>query len=297
MRILAGTDDGLHAYDASGHRLHHAGRAITALGPPRSSPWALIDAGEVWRFADGEWTREATLDGARGACIAETAGGVLVGTAEAHLCRMIDGRVEDVDAFERIRGRDSWYTPWGGPPDSRSISEDDEAVYVNVHVGGIPRSFDAGASWEPTIEVDADVHRVCATPARVFAACARGLAVSGDHGTSWEIRTEGLHATYCRGVAICPDAVLVSASTGPRGGRSAVYRGSPSGGGFERCESGLPECFDVNIDSACLDALPSEASAAFGTADGRVFASTDAGATWDEVASDLPPVRCLTLVP
>jgi hypothetical protein len=299
MRILAGTDDGLHVFDALGaHARLHAGRAITALGPRQPGLWAILDGREAWRSSDGEeWLQEAALDSAGARCIAETAAGVLLGTAEAHVYRMQDGDVARLDAFENVRDRDAWYTPWGGPPDSRSISEDDDAVYVNVHVGGIPRSRDGGASWEPTIDVDADVHRVRAAPDRVFAACALGLAVSDDHGDSWEVRTEGLHATYCRGVALCGDAVLVSASTGPRGGRSALYRGSPQEGAFERCVSGLPDWFDDNIDSACLDALPSHPSAAFGTADGRIFSSADAGASWDEVASELPPVRCLTLVP
>ena len=49
---------------------------------------------------------------------------------------------------------------------------------------------------------------------------------------------------------------------------------------FERCRDGLPAWFDDNIDSSCLDAPPDGSVAAFGTSDGRVFASTDMGASW-----------------
>jgi hypothetical protein len=83
----------------------------------------------------------------------------------------------------------------------------------------------------------------------------------------------------------------VSASAGPRGGRGAVYRGNLEGGPLEHCRTGLPEWFDDNIDTYCLDALPEGSFAAFGTSDGRVFVSEDTGASWVELASGLPHVR------
>jgi hypothetical protein len=297
MRIVVGTDEGMFEVAAAETAAAHRGRSVTALAADGSGMWAILDRSELWSSpGSDEWQRRATLDGARANCVAATRAGTLVGSSEAHLYRMADERLERVDPFDHVEGRDGWYTPWGGPPDTRTISEDDDAVYVNVHVGGILRSADGGDSWRPTIDVDADVHRVLAAPQRLFAACALGLAVSEDGGGSWTVRADGLHASYCRAVAVAGDAVLVSASTGPRGDRSAVYRGSVSGGSFERCANGLPDWFDDNIDSACLDAIPSAGSAAFGTTAGRVFASTDEGAVWAEAASGLPPVRCLTLL-
>jgi hypothetical protein len=304
VRILVGTGDGLHEFGDGGRPgpEHHAGRKVTALapGPDYSELWAILDEAELWRTAGArDWAQIGTLEGEYlGAnCIADTRPGVLVGASDARLYRVAEGGLERVHSFDKVEGRDEWYTPWGGPPDSRSISEDSNFLYVNVHVGGIVRSADEGATWEPTIDIDADVHRVWAVDGQVFAACARGLAVSEDRGGSWAIRTEGLHAVYCRGVALSGDTVLVSASTGPRGGRSALYRAAARGGVFERCRSGLPEWFDDNIDSPCLDALPDEGAAAFGTEDGRVFGSRDEGGTWTEVASGLSAVRSVLLVP
>ncbi len=304
MPILVGTKDGLREFGTDGRvgPVSHAGRAVTSVapGPKYSDLWAIIDAMEVWRgTGGGGWSRIGSLEGEqlRANCIADTEAALLVGTSEAHLYRVADGGLERIRSFDEVEGRDEWHTPWGGPPDSRSISEDSDDVYVNVHVGGIVRSSDGGGTWQPTIDIDADVHRVWAIDRHVFAACARGLAVSDDRGESWTFRTEGLHAVYCRGVALSGQTVLVSASTGPRGGRSALYRAAASGGAFERCRNGLPEWFDDNIDSSCLDALPDEGAAAFGTQDGRVFASTDEGATWTEVAPRLAPVRCVLLTP
>jgi hypothetical protein len=138
---------------------------------------------------------------------------------------------------------------------------------------------------------------VWADDRRVLAACARGLAQSDDLGDTWSYRTDGLETTYCRGVTVCGDAVLVSASRGPRGGQAAVYKGAVGDGPLERCRTGLPGWFEDNIDSACLDALPDGRLVAFGASDGRVFASQDQGASWMEAAGGLDPVRCLVVVP
>lgn len=211
----------------------------------------------------------------RAHCVAVTRAGTLVGTSQAQLLRVAPAGPEASSTFAKVPGRDGWYTPWGDPADTRSIAEDAGAIYVNVHVGGIPRSRDLGVSWAPTIDVDADVHEVWTGPGRVLAACARGLAVSQDGGDAWTIHTEGLHATYCRAGAMCGETVLVSASTGPSSSHAAVYRGRPDGSSLERCRRGLPEWFEGNIDSHCVGARPDGSLAAFVTTDGRVFASED----------------------
>lgn len=170
-------------------------------------------------------------------------------------------------------------------------------IYVNVHVGGIPVSSDGGSSFRPTIDVDADVHQVIAHPSqagRALAATAIGLAETTDGGATWHVTEEGLHASYCRAVAIAEDKVLVSASTGPRGNQAALYRRTlAEKGPFERSGAGLPEWFEGNVDTHCLAA--SGARAAFGAEDGRVFVSEDAGSTWSEAATGLPPVRCVVI--
>src|SRR3990172_3748833 len=157
MRILVGTDDGLHEVDERGRPgpRHHVGRSVTALGPEHPALWAILDETQVWRTEGAEaWPPRGTLEGLRANCIADTRAGILVGTSGAHLYRVTEAGLERVDTFDRVNGRDEWYTPWGGPPDSRSVSEDGRTVYVNVHVGGIVRTTDEGATWEPTIDID-----------------------------------------------------------------------------------------------------------------------------------------------
>jgi len=285
-------------------------RPDPSFGPREVSALAVRDGG-VWAVAErrviarrdpeGAWVDVTRSDEFDLACLAPTSHGVFAGTDEAHLLRLVgdDGPLAPVEAFGTVEGRDTWFTPWGGPPAVRSIAQDLAGrLHANVHVGGIPRSVDAGASWEPTIDIDADVHQVVAHPTEpdvVLAAGAVGLAVSVDGGSSWRIEREGLHATYARAVAVAGDRILLSVSNGPRGGRGAVYRTAlEPGSTFERCTEGLPEWFDGNIDSGWLDARGSEV--AFGTADGEVFVSDDAGGRWTRAATDLPSIRALRLV-
>jgi hypothetical protein len=229
----------------------------------------------------------------RANCICPSSSGLLIGTSEAHLQRLAAGELEPVEGFDAAEGRDDWYTPWGGPPDVRSMSRaGDGSIYANVHVGGIVRSWDEGDSWEPTIDIDADIHQVLAPEGLdglVVAACAMGLVGSDDGGGSWTFETDGLHAPYSRAVAVGNGMLYLSASLGPRGGRAAVYRIPIAGGSFEKCSEGLPEWFSSNIDTFSLASSGSEV--AFGTDDGSLFVSGDSGSTWEAWATDLPPVR------
>jgi len=298
VRILVGTQEGLRSFDERGGEgpRELEGRSIGAVVRDGPELWAIVDRTEVWHAPDAGWRRAATLEGLAATCIAMT-DAIHVGTSEARLFRLDGNALVPVEAFDAVAGRDGWHTPWGGPPDTRSISEWGPDVYVNVHVGGIPHTDDGGATWSPTIDIDADVHQVATAEGLVLAACAGGLAISRDRGATWSMRTEGLEARYMRAVVVCGDEILATTSSGPRGGRAGVYRSALGDGAFERCRDGLPEWFDDNIDTGCLDALNDGSYAAFGTSDGRLFGSDDAGGSWRELASGLPPVRHLLIVP
>lgn len=255
--------------------------------------WALADAAAILRRStDGDW-REVAVSDERLTSLCPTGGGAFVGTAAGTLLRLGEGRLVPVETFAAIDGRDDWHAVGSSQPYVRSISvtADARAVLANVHVGGIPRSGNGGATWKPTIEVEADVHQVLAHPTDpklVVAAAAVGFAQSRDAGATWDVETEGLHATYCRAVAFLEEAVLVTASDGARTERGAVYRRSLDGGAFTRCADGLPEWLPSNVDSGCLDARRS--IAAFADTEG-VYLSDDSGSTWQRIASAPEGVR------
>jgi hypothetical protein len=300
-RIRVGTAAGL--WELNGDRVipgdSLTGQSLTALARDGDHTWALVDGRTLWETSGGAWEARATIDGPAATCLAPTPDGLLIGTEQAHLLRRTADVLAPLESFERVEGRDAWYTPWGDPADVRSISSapDGRTLHVNVHVGGVARSRDGGRSWAPTLDIDVDVHQVLAHPTRggvVLVAAAEGFGVSTDGGDSWKFITAGLHAHYLRAVAVAGDTVLVSAATGPGGRRSALYRKSLDGdASFERCLEGLPTWFGDNVDTACLAAAGPHV--VFGTEDGRVFQSLDAGERWQLLAKGLPPVRCITL--
>lgn len=292
--LLVGTDAALYVVDGEPRPVLE--QPVTALARSDGEWWALADRRAVLRSADGlAWASVASADDLALRCLSALPGGLLVGSSEAHVLRLDGDRLERLPSFDAIGTRHEWYTPWGDPPDTRSLAAGPEGtVLVNVHVGGVWRSGD-GETWDPVVDVDADVHEVLSTPDSevALAAAAIGFGQSHDAGRTWEWTTEGLHASYCRAVARAGDVTLVSASTGPRTGRGAVYRRLPGAKTFERCTTGLPAWFGGNVDTFCLAGEGDRA--AIGAPDGTVYVSHDAGATWAAVATGLPAVRSVTL--
>lgn len=304
MALLVGTGDGLIELGTDGVAadVHLEDHRIDAVAGDGTRWWALADGAEVWS-ADHDrtgWQRRARAPVAtRLTCLLPRPDGVLVGTSGAHLHQVGDrDRLEPIGAFDQLESRSDWYTPWGGPPDTRSLAADGSTVAVGVHVGGIVSSTDEGRSWHQTsLDIHADVHQVLVAPGHqdlVLAACAEGLAVSDDRGGTWRIDDAGLHATYARAVAVAGNHVVLSVSTGPNGHHSALYRRPLVGGGpFERCRDGLPEWFDDNIDTGALVAAGDTVAAA--GPDGRIWRSDDRAATWSLVITAPGTVHALAL--
>jgi hypothetical protein len=293
--LFIGTDDGLFALSGGSARRLRDGK-VAHLASGSSGAWAIVDE-RIERVAGDQGQAPSLPAHLHPRCLLPAGEGLLIGTSEAHLYRVTDGQVSIVAGFDRAPDRETWHTPWGGPPDTRSLARDtDGTLYANVHVGGVLRSTD-GEDWRPTMDIGADVHQVSAHPVQagcVLAASARGLGLSFDGAASWQFTRDGLHSSYCRAVVATGEMVLISASAGPSGGRATLYRRSlRDDAPLERCTAGLPEWIAGNIDTGCLVASGSEV--AFGTADGTVFVSSDTGQSWSTAAEGLPVVRALAI--
>ncbi|PPS45961.1 hypothetical protein [Chroococcidiopsis sp. TS-821] len=297
-RLIVGTNEGLLLLSNSEQRIELEGQNITAIAPSFNGLWVVVDRKSIWHRDDrSEWQVVASnIQNLQLNCIEPLNGKVLVGTSDAHLLWIARDNIEFIDSFDLAPGRDEWYTPWGGLPAVRSLAVGHSGeLYANVHVGGILRSQDNGRSWQSTIDLDSDVHQVITVqerPGLVLAATAKGLAISTNAGDTWSFDRANLHATYSRAVAVCGETILMSTSVGPSGAKAAVYRRSlDQPGTFEKCEQGLPQWFSNNINTGSLAALKDKA--AFGTSDGQIFVSEDAGSTWKQLASGLPSIHCL----
>ena len=176
----------------------------------RCSAIGLAD-GQVVVLANGQAQPQATGIGDPVECIAllsEEPLQVLLGTEPPHVyCLDGDEPARRMESFDTLECRQSWYTPWGGPPAVRSLAHSGDWVFADIHVGSIMRSPDRGATWEPvTPDLHADVHQVAtaSTEGRLYANTADAVFASDDYGHSWEHRKEGLASRYGRALAVHP---------------------------------------------------------------------------------------------
>lgn len=273
--MLVASDGGLWL---DGRSAGFRGRAVTSLAVDADGWLVVVEGTEVYRMrADRVAIPLGTVYGERVACVGSFGGRVVVGTSGAHLMTVGTGGGTLISDFEAAPGRETWFTPWGAPPDVRSLDEGPDGLrWVSVHVGGVLVS--RGSGWRQTVDIDVDVHQVHAHPDRAgvaVAAAAVGVGVTTDGGATWMWSDKGLDAPYARGVAVSGDLVLISASRGPGGGGAAVYRGE-IGGPLERCT----DRYAGNIDTGCV--AVSGRGAAFVTRDGSVMVSSDLGESWEE---------------
>jgi hypothetical protein len=301
--LLATWRDGLFVIGEGGQS-HELSNVPVRWVAPDGNGGALVIAGPnslSARSPGGEWTTLALGDFELSCCMA-AGDGVYVGTDDARMLRLNDanGVLEPIEAFDSVPGRDAWFAGSAvidgqrvGPPlGIRSLTANSSGgiLFANVHVGGIPRSIDGGKSWLPTIDVNSDVHEVCAHPMHpeiVVAAAAVGLCVSRDSGETWTIDTEGLHATHCYAVAISGDDVLVSASEDPFAAPGRIYRRPlRPDGSLEAVEGGLPAWTQGMVDTHCIAAKGS--FVALADKGGNLYGSDDFGRTWSTVRTGLP---------
>ena len=164
-------------------------------------------------------------------------------------------------------------------------------LLVGIELGGLMRSVDGGESWQDHRPgAQRDVHSLAwhpTEPGRAYEAGGGGSAWSVDRGNTWQAADSGRDRNYTWSVAVDPgdaDRWFVSASTGPfaaHGGRDAearIYRWYGEGP-WQSLGGGLPDPLD-----AMPYALAHAGDRLFaGLADGRVYATGDAGESWEPV--------------
>src|SRR5260221_305837 len=266
--LVATWRDGLFVVGGETPDQELGNQSIRALTPDgHGGAFAIVNGRSLRRrIPDGLWSTIAITEYDL-ACCAPVGDVIYVGTDDARILRVdADGALEQLRGFDAVAGRDTWYAGSAvingqrvGPPlGIRSITAtpDGQVLLANVHVGGIPRSTDGGATWQPTIDVDSDVHEVRAHPNRpgvVVAAAAIGLCASRDGGVTWNVEQEGLHASYCSAVAFVGDDVLVSASVDHFAAEGAIYRRRVDGHDSRVAIGGDPPAWtDGIVETRCI---------------------------------------------
>lgn len=301
--LVATWRDGLFAVAGDGCAQEIANRSVRGLAPDgRAGALAIVDRHSLRRRApNGEWATVATSEFELSCCMA-VRDAIYVGTDDARMVRLNHegGVLDPIDGFDSVVGRDAWFAGSAivngqrlGPPlgiRSVAANANGSVLFANVHVGGIPRSVDCGRTWQPTIDINSDVHEVRAHPANpdvVVAASAIGLCISHDAGATWTVERDGLHAPYCSAVAFSGDDILVSASTDHFATQGRIYcRPIRPGGDIVPVENGLPTWTDGIVDTGCI--ATNGSTIAVVDRAGGLYLSTEFGLSWSRSSSELP---------
>ncbi len=308
--LVATWREGLFAVNGDRHTQEIPNQLVRWLAPDgRGGALAIVGPHSLRRRAPGgDWATVATSELELSCCMA-VGDTIYVGTHDARMLRLSHGGggldpdrgvLHPVDGFDNVPGRDTWFAGSAivngqrvGPPlgiRSVAANSNGSVLFANVHVGGIPRSTDGGSTWQPTIDINSDVHEVRAHPADpdlVVAASAVGLCISRDAGATWTMEHDGLHASHCSAVAFSGDDILISASTDPFAAQGKIYRRPVRPDGrIAAVEGGLPAWIDGKADTGCI--ATNGSTVVLADRAGTLYLSTDFGLAWSRSRNDLP---------
>jgi hypothetical protein len=195
-------------------------------------------------------------------------------------------------------------------------------IVVAVSAGGAYRSEDDGVSWVPANggvraenlperfpEAGHNVHRIVmhGKTGRLYRQCYNGTYRSDDGGRRWDEITAGLPSDFGYAIACDPhdaDRLFVVPESGADlrttvDARLRVYRSSDGGAHWASASTGLPQQ-DVYV-TVLREAMETDdgnpCGVYFGTSGGHLFASLDAGGSWELVAAFLPRILSVRALP
>jgi photosystem II stability/assembly factor-like uncharacterized protein len=245
---------------------------------------------------------------------------IYAGVEDAALFRSTDGG-QNWQEFSGLRGHGSgpkWQPGAGGMCLHTIILDpsNPQRIFIAISAAGAFRTDDAGKTWkpinqglrsaqipDPTAEVGHCVHRIAMHPSRpgvLFMQKHWDVMRSDNAGDSWSEVSGNLPTDFGFVIdvhAYEPETIYVVPikSDGehfPPDGKLRVYRSRTGGNEWEALTKGLPQqdCY-VNVlrDAMAVDSLD-KCGVYFGTTGGQVYASADAGDSWNAIARDFPAV-------
>jgi hypothetical protein len=245
---------------------------------------------------------------------------IYAGVEDAALFRSRDGG-QTWQELAGLRGHGSGprWQPGAGGMCLHSILLDPKnpkRMFIAISAAGAFRTDDGGKTWKPinqglhsqyipnpNAEVGHCVHHIAMHPSRpntLFMQKHWDVMRSDDAGDSWREVSGNLPSDFGFPIDIHahePDTIYVvpiksDSEHFPPDGKLRVYRSRTGGNEWEELTKGLPQrdCY-VNVlrDAMTVDSLDS-CGVYFGTTGGQVYASTNAGDTWNPIVRDLPAV-------
>ena len=245
---------------------------------------------------------------------------VYAGIEDAALFKSTDGG-QNWQELAGLRGHSSgpqWQPGAGGMCLHTVILDpsDPKRIFIAISAAGAFRTDDGGATWkpinkglrsefipDPAAETGHCVHHVAMHPARpgvLFMQKHWDVMRSDDAGESWREVSGNLptdfgfvidvHAHEPETIYVVP--IKSDSEHYVHEGKLRVYRSKSGGNEWEALTHGLPQkdCY-VNVlrDAMAVDRLD-KCGIYFGTTGGQVYASADAGESWNPIVRDLPAV-------
>jgi photosystem II stability/assembly factor-like uncharacterized protein len=245
---------------------------------------------------------------------------VYAGVEDAALFRSTDGG-ENWKELPGLRGHGTgpkWQPGAGGMCLHTIILDpsDPQRIYIAISAAGAFRTDDGGKTWKPInrglrsqyipdqdAEVGHCVHHVAMHPKRpnvLFMQKHWDVMRSDDAGDNWKEVSGNLptdfgfvidvHAHEPETIYVVP--IKSDSEHFVPDGKLRVFRSRSGGNEWEAMTKGLPQsnCY-VNVlrDAMAVDSLD-KCGVYFGTSGGQVYASADAGDSWNPIVRDLPAV-------
>jgi photosystem II stability/assembly factor-like uncharacterized protein len=289
-----------------------------------SAIWRSPDLGETWEHSsEGLQYPEDGLKLSKVSNVTAAHGRVLVGGEGAGLFESTDGgrSFSLISTLEGQPGRDDWNDPAKQPPGHLGLSaiiphpDGPDRFFVIVQGYSLFETTDGGRTWAPRNkglradwprdyeEIGFCCHKVVVAPTdsnRMYQQNHVGMHRSDDGAQSWTEITEGLPTEFGFAAAVHPhdrDTFYVIPLDPGHGrtmpeGKAAVWRTRDAGATWQRLSNGLPQedaHLGVLREGMANDSFDNPGFY-FGTSTGQVFASTDEGESWSEIASYLPAI-------